>query len=63
MPIIAVVQTITSTQPIVDKREASTNALVVSGQTVVIGGLKKKDIVQEISKVKDVGFLNSAGSI
>ena len=51
MPIVSGVQTITSTQPIVDKREASTHALVTSNQTVVIGGLKKKDVVQEISKV------------
>jgi type IV pilus assembly protein PilQ len=51
MPIIAGTSTISSLQPIVDTREALTHALVASGQTVVIGGLKKKDIVQEISKV------------
>jgi type II secretory pathway component GspD/PulD (secretin) len=42
---------ITSPQPIVDKREAQTFALISDGQTVVIGGLRKRDIVQEVSKI------------
>ena len=42
---------ITSPQPVVDKREADTIALVRDGQTVVIGGLRKQTINQLISKV------------
>jgi type IV pilus assembly protein PilQ len=42
---------ITSPQPIVDKREEQTFALIQDGQTVVIGGLKKRDVVQEISRI------------
>ena len=42
---------ITSPQPIVDKREEQTFALIRSGQTVVIGGLRKRDVVQEISRI------------
>ena len=44
-------QTISSAQPIVNKREAATQALIKDGETVVIGGLRKKDIVRELSKV------------
>lgn len=42
---------ITSPQPIVDKREARTQALIRDGQTVVIGGLRKRDVIQEVSRV------------
>ncbi len=42
---------ISSAQPVVDKREAQTFALIQDGQTVVIGGLRKRDVVQELSTV------------
>ncbi len=42
---------ITSPQPVVDKREADTIALIRDGQTVVIGGLRKQTVNQLISKV------------
>lgn len=42
---------ITSPQPVVDKREADTIALIKDGQTVVIGGLRKQTVNQLISKV------------
>ncbi|MBN2181278.1 MAG: hypothetical protein JW715_05140 [Sedimentisphaerales bacterium] len=42
---------ITSPQPVVDKREANTIALVKDGQTVVIGGLRKQTVTQLITKV------------
>jgi type IV pilus assembly protein PilQ len=42
---------ISSPQPIVDKREAQTYALIGNGQTVVIGGLRKRDVVQNVSRV------------
>ncbi len=42
---------ITSPQPVVDKREADTIALIKDGQTVVIGGLRKQTVNQLVSKV------------
>jgi len=42
---------ITMPQPVVDTREADTIALVQDGDTVVIGGLRKEEVTQEISKV------------
>ena len=38
-------------QPVVDTRTADTMALVKDGTTVVIGGLKKEEVTQEISEV------------
>jgi type II secretory pathway component GspD/PulD (secretin) len=46
---------ITSPQPVVDKREADTIAHVRDGQTVVIGGLRKQTVNQLISKVPILG--------
>lgn len=42
---------ITMPQPVVDTREADTIALVRDGDTVVIGGLRKEEVTQEISKI------------
>lgn len=42
---------IESPQPVVDKREADTVALVHDGETVVIGGLRKQTINQLIDKI------------
>lgn len=42
---------ITMPQPVVDTREADTIALVQDGDTVVIGGLRKEEVTQEISKI------------
>lgn len=42
---------VTMPQPVVDTREADTIALVQDGDTVVIGGLRKEEVTQEISKV------------
>ncbi len=42
---------IVSPQPIVDTRKALTHALITDGQTVVIGGLRKRDAIQEMSRV------------
>jgi type II secretory pathway component GspD/PulD (secretin) len=42
---------ITSPQPVVDKREADTIALIRDGQTVVIGGLRKQTVTQLVTKV------------
>jgi type IV pilus assembly protein PilQ len=46
---------ITSPQPVVDKREANTIAMVRDGQTVVIGGLRKQTVNHLISKVPVLG--------
>jgi len=63
MAIPAGLQTISTAQPIVDKREAQTQALIRNGQTVVIGGLRKKDTVQEIGKVPLVGDIPWLGEL
>jgi type IV pilus assembly protein PilQ len=42
---------ITMPQPVVDTREADTIALVQDGDTVVIGGLRKEEVTQQISKI------------
>jgi len=48
---------ITSSVPIVNKREATTETLITNGQTVVIGGLRERNVVQQISKVPLLGDL------
>ena len=52
---------ITSPQPVVDKREANTIALVRDGQTVVIGGLRKQTVNQLVSKVPVLGDIPLLG--
>jgi len=52
---------ITSPQPVVDKREADTIALVRDGQTVVIGGLRKQTVTQLITKVPLLGDIPLLG--
>jgi type IV pilus assembly protein PilQ len=54
---------ITIPQPVVDKREAETVALIRDGQTVVIGGLRKRDIIQKISKVPLLGDIPLLGEL
>lgn len=39
------------TVPTVDKRQINTKALVKDGQTVVIGGLRKREVSQDVSKI------------
>ncbi len=46
---------LTYPQPIVDKRKAQTTLLVDSGQTVVLGGLRKKDVNKTVNKVPLLG--------
>jgi type II secretory pathway component GspD/PulD (secretin) len=54
---------ISSLQPIVDTRKAMTSALISDGETVVIGGLRKKDIVQEVSKIPLLGDIPLLGEL
>ncbi len=50
-----------SPQPIVASRETTTTALIKDGQTVVIGGLKKQDVSQQINKIPLLGDLPLLG--
>lgn len=53
----------TMPQPVVDKREADTIALIKDGQTVVIGGLKKKETTREVRKVPILGEIPLLGNL
>jgi type IV pilus secretin PilQ/predicted competence protein len=46
---------LTYPQPIVDTRTAETTLLVDSGQTVVLGGLRKKDVSKSLNKIPLLG--------
>jgi len=50
-------------QPVVDRREAETTLLIKSGQTVVLGGLRKKDVTQQINKVPLLGDIPLLGEL
>jgi len=49
--------------PVVDKRTADTILLIKNGQTVVLGGLKKKETTQDIRKVPLLGDLPLFGNL
>jgi len=42
-------------QPVIDRREADTTLLVGDGQTVVLGGLRKKQVTKQVNKVPLLG--------
>jgi len=50
-------------QPIVDRREADTTLLIKDGQTIVLGGLKKKDVSKQIDKIPLLGDLPFIGRL
>jgi type IV pilus assembly protein PilQ len=50
-------------QPVIDEREAITTLLVGDGQTVVLGGLRKKDATLQIDKVPFLGDLPLLGNL
>ncbi|MDH4203003.1 MAG: hypothetical protein OEV87_08920, partial [Phycisphaerae bacterium] len=52
-----------SAQPIVASREERTTALIQDGQTVVIGGLKKQDVSQQLNKVPLLGDIPLLGGL
>ena len=54
---------VTYPQPVVDRREADTTLIVKNGQTVVLGGLKKKEVSQQINKIPLLGDLPLAGGL
>ena len=54
---------LTYPQPVVDKRDAETDLLVKNGQTVVLGGLRKKEATKQVNKVPFLGDLPLAGAL
>jgi len=54
---------VTYKQPVVDKREADTKLLVKNGQTVVLGGLRKKEVTQQTNKVPVLGDIPGVGKL
>ena len=54
---------ITSPQPVVDTRQADTTLLVKDGQTIVLGGLRKKETSQQTNKVPVLGDLPLLGGL
>jgi type IV pilus assembly protein PilQ len=50
-------------QPVVAKRETDTTALIEDNQTVVIGGLRKQDIQQEVKKIPLLGDIPLLGGL
>jgi len=49
--------------PVIDTRKVDTIALVEHGQTVVIGGLRKKEVSQQVTKVPLLGDLPILGML
>lgn len=47
--------------PTVDARRADTKALVLDGQTVVLGGLRKRTVSQDVTKIPFLGDIPIAG--
>lgn len=52
---------LTYPQPIIDERKADTTLLVRSGQTVVLGGLRKKEVSRQTNKIPLLGDLPVVG--
>jgi type IV pilus assembly protein PilQ len=50
-------------QPVVDKRETDTTLLVKNGQTIVKGGLRKKEVSKQVNKVPLLGDLPLVGAL
>jgi type IV pilus assembly protein PilQ len=54
---------ITFSQPVVDRREAESTLLLLNGQTMVLGGLRKKEVNTQHNKVPllgDIPIINTA---
>ena len=52
-----------SNVPVVDTRKVETEALIKSGETVVLGGMRKKDTAKQVNKVPFLGDLPLFGSL
>ncbi len=53
----------TSNEPSIDSRKVETNFMLRDGDTVVIGGLKKKDVTNTITKVPILGDIPYIGKL
>ena len=51
------------TVPTIDTRRVDTKALVRDGQTVVLGGLRKREVSQDISKIPVLGDIPLLGAL
>jgi type IV pilus assembly protein PilQ len=49
--------------PTVDKRRANTTAMVKDGQTVAIGGLRRREVTKDIAKVPVLGDMPLVGGL
>lgn len=54
---------VTYPQPVVDRRETDTTLIVGDGQTIVMGGLRKKEVSKQVNKVPLLGDLPLAGAL
>jgi len=54
---------VTYPQPVVDRRETDTTLIVKNGQTIVMGGLRKKEVTKQVNKVPLLGDLPLAGAL
>lgn len=54
---------IESPQPVIANRETITTVLIENEQTVVLGGLRKKGVIQEISKIPLLGDMPILGGL
>jgi type IV pilus assembly protein PilQ len=61
--VVGQVQIDTTDVPIIDTRKVDTIALVGDGQTVVLGGMRKKDASNQINKVPLLGDLPLLGAL
>jgi len=57
------VQLSSSNVPVVDTRKVNTVALIEDGQTVVLGGMRKKDVSKAINKIPILGDLPVLGPL
>jgi len=50
-------------QPVVDRREATTTLLVEDGRTVVLGGLRQKNVTRVVNKIPFLGDVPGLGML
>lgn len=61
--VVSQVTVSSSNVPVVDTRKVNTIALVKNNQTVVLGGMRKKDTTQQVNKVPLLGDLPLIGGL
>lgn len=61
--VVGSVQVSTSTVPVVDTRKVDTTALVNDGETIVLGGLRKKDTSKQVNKIPLLGDIPVLGNL